>query len=412
MRMKTVFLVNQIIASLLVATCPVLGQTWTPTSAPAKSWQALVSSADGAKLAAFSFAQVYTSTNSGVSWVSNSLPRNSYCMSAACSSDGSMVIAGMNCGGVYTSTNSGASWISNNVPFGNWAAVATSANGNKLVALCWGNPTSYFLIYTSTNSGDTWISNSVPPSLHWIWRDVASSADGTKLAAAGIQYKNNGLFGSGVIYTSTNSGATWQATAGPSTNWTSIACSADGSKLVAAGYDYDNYPNYGRVFTSVDFGRTWRIATGCGPLYEDVSVACSQDGSKMTVVGLYGGSSIYTSTDSGDTWKTNDVHAVPPLHWRSVACSGDGSRSVAAAYPGSIYTWEAATALGLTHHGTNVVLSWPALCASDGFGLQECSDLTMTNWTAVADAVVCTNGQYRVIPSPSTGNTFYRLKRP
>jgi hypothetical protein len=40
------------------------------------------------------------------------------------------------------------------------------------------------LIYTSTNSGTSWISNGVPgSSLLQQWQSVASSADGSKLAA-------------------------------------------------------------------------------------------------------------------------------------------------------------------------------------------------------------------------------------
>ena len=56
------------------------------------------------------------------------------------------------------------------------------------------------------------------------WYCVASSADGTKLAAAVL---------GGEIYTSSDSGVTWTARASPR-NWFSIASSADGTKLVAA----------------------------------------------------------------------------------------------------------------------------------------------------------------------------------
>ena len=59
------------------------------------------------------------------------------------------------------------------------------------------------------------------------WQSVASSADGTKLAAVG----------GGSIYTSTDSGTTWtEQTAAGSRSWGSIAMSSDGTKL-AAGVD-------------------------------------------------------------------------------------------------------------------------------------------------------------------------------
>jgi hypothetical protein len=83
-------------------------------------------------------------------------------------------------------------WASNNVPDTIiWDGDASSADGSRLVAVGQGGD----VIYTSTNSGATWISNSVPNE---IWYGVASSADGNKLAA--IEESSGG--GSGGIWTS------------------------------------------------------------------------------------------------------------------------------------------------------------------------------------------------------------------
>ena len=72
---------------------------------------------------------------------------------------------------------------------------------------------------------------SAPPGVTWTARDsarawgaVASSADGTKLVAAVHR---------GQIYTSTDSGVTWTAR-DSARNWYAVASSADGTKLVAA----------------------------------------------------------------------------------------------------------------------------------------------------------------------------------
>ena len=79
----------------------------------------------------------------------------------------------------------------------------------------------------------TWTQTSAPTNS---WNAIASSADGTKLVAA--------IYGGG-IYVSTNSGATWKLTPAPSdpasfdSAWESVASSADGSKLVAVAL-YDN----------------------------------------------------------------------------------------------------------------------------------------------------------------------------
>jgi len=77
----------------------------------------------------------------------------------------------------------------------------------------------------------------------------------------------------GLIYTSTNSGATWAATSAPTTNWSGIASSADGAKLVAM------CPF--ALFTSSDFGSDWAVALQStqlefGPPFS--AVASSSDG--------------------------------------------------------------------------------------------------------------------------------------
>src|SRR5262245_29265486 len=80
-------------------------------------------------------------------------------------------------------------WTKTSAPRGMWWAVASSADGSKLVGLVSGGP-----IYTSTNSGLSWQSNLLGVIG---WYSAASSADGTKLAAA--------AYGAGGgLYTSTN----------------------------------------------------------------------------------------------------------------------------------------------------------------------------------------------------------------
>ena len=94
-------------------------------------------------------------------------------------------------------------------------------------------------IYTSTDSGVTWI----PRDTNRNWTSVASSADGTKLAATTCC--------STAIYTSVDSGVNWTPRESGNRDWLSIASSADGSRLVAVIYG-------GQIYTSVDFGVSWR----------------------------------------------------------------------------------------------------------------------------------------------------------
>ena len=99
-----------------------------------------------------------------------------------------------------------------------WNSIASSADGTKLAAVHYGG-----LIYTSTDSGVNWTARATARN----WRSVASSADGTLLTAV-VQ--------SGQIFTSTDSGVNWTARNSART-WVAVTMSADGTKqLAAVGY--------------------------------------------------------------------------------------------------------------------------------------------------------------------------------
>jgi len=59
-------------------------------------------------------------------------------LALACSANGSRIIAAVKNGPIYTSTNSGAFWVSNTIPSLTWAGVSSSADGGKLVAVSGG----------------------------------------------------------------------------------------------------------------------------------------------------------------------------------------------------------------------------------------------------------------------------------
>lgn len=251
------------------------------------SWGAVASSADGSRLFAASVGQLfYISTNGGASWSSNNSFsagwygfRGSW-SSVACSTDGMtlaascgdvltiLIFASSNSaatctvypnfavpdaggavepggvalsgdgtqmiatyadywGGIYQdlelgiSSDSGLIWSWNWYGFPFLSVFAWPANGSNLVAAAiLGNPTSP--VYSSTNGGLSFSATGSPADN---WVAVASSADGTRLAAAAL---------SGAIYTSTNAGTSWLSNNVPALNWYSLASSADGTRIVAA----------------------------------------------------------------------------------------------------------------------------------------------------------------------------------
>jgi hypothetical protein len=96
----------------------------------------LAASADGSHLVAITVGPTISlSTNAGVSWAATVLPPRSDWYYSAASADGvRLAVAGQK-GVIYTTTNFGQNWVSNDVPQLLWTGLASSADGNFLVAV-------------------------------------------------------------------------------------------------------------------------------------------------------------------------------------------------------------------------------------------------------------------------------------
>lgn len=199
-----------------------------------------------------------------------------------------------------------------------WQSIASSADGTHLAAAVYGGQ-----IYTSTDAGATW----TPRDTDRLWYTIASSADGSKLVA-GVP--------SGLLYTSADGGATWTARESVR-SWYRVASSADGNTLLAAAGGEQLYVSQdaGVTWTPRDSNRLW------------FSAAVSADGTRMTA-SEYGGQ-IYTSVDAGVTWTHRETNRA----WASLAGSTDGTRLVSVVFGGEIFTsadagvtWSARASVG------------------------------------------------------------------
>jgi photosystem II stability/assembly factor-like uncharacterized protein len=213
------------------------------------------------------------STNDGHNWSKLSPP--SARAFIVCSADGTKLLTALGWANppsgspLYMSSDSGVTWVTENAPVAQWRTAACSADGSKLVAAINGSG-----IYTSTDYGITWTSNAVPAKYSLT---CACSADGGFLVAAALVLQ-------GGIFTSTNFGATWTSNTAPLLNWSSIACSADGSKLVVASPGMAGAG--GPIYSSVDFGQTWILNNA--PIANWSSVAISADGNVRYAAGQNG----------------------------------------------------------------------------------------------------------------------------
>lgn len=215
------------------------GSTWTERGT-VQTWKAAAVSANGSRMVAVTgdrsypsyryFGSIFTSTDSGVTWVERTgYPSQSF-TSVACSADGMRIVAVADnrtdesdnsvSGQMVISTDGGATWTVRETPR-SWWDVASSDNGRTLIACVSGTS----LLYVSTDGGVTWTTRG---SVHK-WTSVASSADGKRLFA--------GDFENGQVHGSEDGGLTWTPS-GPSRNWLNLACSADGSTLYGQTFSY------------------------------------------------------------------------------------------------------------------------------------------------------------------------------
>jgi photosystem II stability/assembly factor-like uncharacterized protein len=304
----------------------------------------------------------------------------------ASSADGSNLVAAANGGLIYYSTNSGTAWAVANAPATNWSALVFSPNGSHVAATVNGG-----LIYTSTNSGITWttnasliaVSSTVNAGTNWTtitnsvsspsqsWSAVAVSADGSKLVA---------VVANGGIFTSTNSGATWQTNPTP---WQVTDTEVFPATNTFSSASYSTWTASGIIWISNNV-----------PNQDWSAVYSSPDGITLLALARYGWS--FKSTNGGVTWAELST---PYDNWQSLASSSDGSKLLAAAQGGYVYL------------STNSGSDWNELCIVPGNTNLILSDTLnlmsiYTNWNGFAgntNALTTNLWTYNLGSFPSVG---------
>jgi hypothetical protein len=236
-----------------------------------------------------------------------------------------------------------STWYQSGASALNWSSMASSADGTRMAAGIWQSTSDG--VYLSANSGATWTLSTGSKQIH----GVAMSADGTEIV---------GVATNGFIYLSTNSGSTWGTYPNSlSGDWYCVACSASGTKVVAAVFG-------GQIFTNT-LGGAWAApASGSGnqPASGNwASIASSASGN--TLVAADSGTGIYTSSNGGGTWGEAFASAKT---WVSVAISADGTKMAAVANGGGIYT-STNSGVNWTQQTGAPSTTWSsAACSSDG----------------------------------------------
>lgn len=279
------------------------GETWTESLAITRAyWYGLAASADGLKVFATgpsNHGKLHYSADGGFTWIEKQ--PHAYDGSTdfsdviVVSADGTKLVAkpltGAGPRSLLASTDGGDNWTTKGIVYETqtWISLAASNDGMKLAiatpAPAAGNNFDGY-IYTSANGGTSWTKSSARNNSAEVvtlnWHSVASSADGTKLAA---------VVSNGLIYLSNNGGISWipEGTWGGSTigvrNWDRIAMSDDGTKIVATVAS-------GPIFSSINGGQSWSEETLAGSRNWG-QIVMSADGTKVAVIDK--GGYIYTA---------------------------------------------------------------------------------------------------------------------
>jgi hypothetical protein len=363
------------------------GQTWTQISTNASyDWDGIAVSADGMKLVATVGSApgegIYVSTNSGTSW-SQTVSSNDWGSSAS-SADGTRLAVVNLDDSIYTSTNAGVTWNPANAPQNRWSPLASSADGSVLLAV--GGLLGQFII--STNYGGTWFS----PTNTGYGVAATCSADGSRMA---VQMRGTGQ--QPIFIVSTNTGLTWQpAAALGSPNDDGVIGSPDGTRLFAWSSGFYMSTNWGVSWASTNQGVL-------GGLF-----ACSADGSVLlaAATGFPNTFQIYSSTNYGATWVTNNV---PEEKWTALACSADGNTLVAAAAAGGIWRLQTPLAPRLSLSSSNGELNFSWIVPSTNMVLEQSMDIV--NWTTLTNcpSLDLTDLEEQLTLQPVGSGDFFRL---
>jgi hypothetical protein len=366
---------------------------WVQTG-PRRAYTAIASSADGTRLVAASAGYILVSTNAGAEWITPGLSISEVWQSVVSSADGARLVGVSGTlspvpgesrkGSIWISSDSGSTWSNASAPADYWHSVASSADGTRLAAASSESGS----IYTSTNSGSDWTLTSAPTNN---WTSVACSADGTKLVAVASP---------GWIYISTNSGNTWTTTSAGSNQWQSVASSADGTRLAAACIELSSDP--GQIYTSADAGATW-APTSVPRSYWN-SLVSSADGTRLVAAGSGG---IYLSTNGGVNWSQSSPESSAKL-----SLSADGNRAFAATGALGLLVLSSPPnpILNIRSTEDGFVISWDI--PSMGFVLEENVDLEQMNWIEIPALPELNHVklQHQVKVSSTKKLSLYRLR--
>ncbi len=356
-----------------------------------RAWQAVAASASGTvMIAAVYNGDIFTSVDTGNTWVDRAAFGRHAWKSVSISGDGTKMAAGVDGGEIYVSGDLGSTWAtSTNIgdTSKSWTSISESSDGTSMVATVYNGH-----IWTATSTDGlnfTWTEHVDIDNK--LWNQISMTPDGNHLAAVEGYYWY-GFGGEHEVYVSNDGGANWTLQDIPAHrdygiphSWYSIAQSNDGNTLIAS----DDYGTIWTATSSDGLNYSWtEHPDNPGFRYGWNSVASSRDG-QILAASNGNGNFVWVSVDGGNTW-TQQATPGNAKNWDSISMSADGQTIVAVGNGDDIY-------VGTNPNDATSNFSW--------------SDKTGTVWyyrirSATADGDTTTTSEYSFHFQPSNSCPF------
>jgi hypothetical protein len=372
---------------------------------------------------------VYYSSNYGKTWAATLTSAPGKWRTISISKSGQYAVGGIEGGRLYYSANTSVvtetkdladvfeplykykSWSA--VGGANtWSGISCSTDGKYVVASIRNATAASGLIYYSSNYGASY-----------------TNSNATIANLNGLSMSNTGQYviacesttGEG-IRRSTDYGASWErATAYQFANWLTVAMSSSGKWAIGSRYTAGSGSTWtGLLYKSSDFGGTWTDSAAITGTPYCAFMAISGNG-KYGIACKYHSTSttnsIYYTTDSGANWTAGTTINA---NFGGCAMSADGRYAIAGASGGQMYysldfgaTWIVSNSVGgVSWQGASMSDSGQYCTATTNSGTICYSNDYGVNWTIVTvtdgntanftqKIAISKNGQYSFLTTPS-----------